>query len=80
MTSLDDFETKLNMVSYLLVKKHFHFDIVSSLSLPPSLPLPPSLSLPLPQALERNAILENELDEKDELSVACQRLKDEVRG
>ncbi|XP_003382876.1 PREDICTED: nuclear distribution protein nudE-like 1-B [Amphimedon queenslandica] len=43
MTSLDDFETKLNM------------------------------------ALERNAILENELDEKDELSVACQRLKDEVR-
>jgi hypothetical protein len=43
MTSLDDFETKLNL------------------------------------ALERNAILENELDEKDQLNVACQRLKDEVR-
>ena len=32
------------------------------------------------QAFERNAILENELDEKQRLSEMCQRLKDEVRG
>jgi len=32
------------------------------------------------QAFERNAILENELDEKEQLQVMCQRLKDEVRG
>ena len=34
----------------------------------------------LNQAFERNAILENELDEKERLAVMCQRLKDEVRG
>lgn len=62
MTSLDDFETKLNMVS-------FHLQLMYSHSI-----------FLLPQALERNAILENELDEKDQLSIACQRLKDEVRG
>ncbi|KAL5473989.1 hypothetical protein EMCRGX_G028559 [Ephydatia muelleri] len=33
----------------------------------------------LNQAFERNAILENELDEKERLAVMCQRLKDEVR-
>lgn len=33
----------------------------------------------LNQAFERNAILENELDEKEQLQVMCQRLKDEVR-
>lgn len=43
MSSLEDFETKLN------------------------------------QAFERNAILENELDEKARLAEMCQRLKDEVR-
>jgi len=32
------------------------------------------------QAFERNAMLENELDEKEQLQVMCQRLKDEVRG
>lgn len=32
------------------------------------------------QAFERNAILENELDEKQRLGEMCQRLKDEVRG
>ncbi len=34
----------------------------------------------LVQAFERNAILENELDEKARLGEMCQRLKDEVRG
>lgn len=62
MTSLDDFETKLNQVSLSL--SHTHTQLPHFLY----------------QALERNAILENELDEKDQLSVACQRLKDEVRG
>lgn len=33
----------------------------------------------LNQAFERNAILENELDEKQRLGEMCQRLKDEVR-
>lgn len=33
-----------------------------------------------PQAIERNAFLENELDEKEELIVTVQRLKDESRG
>ena len=33
----------------------------------------------LNEALERNAILESELDEKDELSEAVQRLRDEAR-
>ena len=32
------------------------------------------------QAFERNAILENELDEKQRLAEMCQRLKDEVKG
>ncbi len=32
------------------------------------------------QAFERNAILENELDEKARMGEMCQRLKDEVRG
>lgn len=44
MSSLEDFETKLN------------------------------------QAIERNAMLENELDEKQRMGEMCQRLKDEVRG
>lgn len=65
MTSLDDFETKLNMVSFHLQLMYSHYTLSTFL---------------LPQALERNAILENELDEKDQLSIACQRLKDEVRG
>ena len=34
----------------------------------------------LQQAIERNAFLENELDEKEELSIIVQRLKDESRG
>ena len=34
----------------------------------------------LSQAFERNAILENELDEKQRLAEMCQRLKDEVKG
>ena len=33
----------------------------------------------LNQAFEKNALLESELDEKEQLSVMCQRLKDEVR-
>lgn len=33
----------------------------------------------LNEALERNAILESELDEKDELSETVQRLRDEAR-
>ena len=32
------------------------------------------------QAFERNAILENELDEKQRLAEMSQRLKDEVKG
>ena len=32
------------------------------------------------QALERNALLESELDEKDALAVTVQRLRDEARG
>lgn len=32
------------------------------------------------QAIERNAMLENELDEKQRMGEMCQRLKDEVRG
>lgn len=32
------------------------------------------------QAIERNAFLENELDEKESLAVTVQRLKDEARG
>ena len=32
------------------------------------------------QAIERNAILENELDEKETLQESVQRLKDEARG
>ena len=32
------------------------------------------------QAIERNAFLENELDEKESLEVTVQRLKDEARG
>lgn len=32
------------------------------------------------QAIERNAILENELDEKETLVETVQRLKDEARG
>lgn len=36
--------------------------------------------LQLRQAFERNAILENELDEKARMGEMCQRLKDEVRG
>ena len=53
-----------------------------SSSFPPPLPLLPLFLfiLFLLQALERNAILENELDEKEQLTVTCQRLKDEVRG
>ena len=34
----------------------------------------------LNSAIERNAFLENELDEKEELIVSVQRLKDESRG
>lgn len=34
----------------------------------------------LQQAIERNAILENELDEKETLQETVQRLKDEARG
>ena len=34
----------------------------------------------LRQTFERNAILENELDEKQRLAEMCQRLKDEVKG
>ena len=34
----------------------------------------------LNQALERNAFLESELDEKDSLTVTVQRLHDEARG
>ena len=41
---------------------------------------PPSSSIPPSQAFERNAILENELDEKQRLAEMCQRLKDEVKG
>ena len=37
-------------------------------------------TIPHPQAFERNAILENELDEKQRMAEMCQRLKDEVRG
>lgn len=33
----------------------------------------------LNEALERNAILESELDEKDELAETVQRLRDEAR-
>jgi len=32
------------------------------------------------QAIEKNAMLENELDEKHRMGEMCQRLKDEVRG
>ena len=32
------------------------------------------------QAIERNAFLESELDEKETLSETVQRLKDEARG
>ena len=32
------------------------------------------------QEIERNAILENELDEKETLQESVQRLKDEARG
>ena len=32
------------------------------------------------QAIERNAFLENELEEKDQLAITVQRLKDEARG
>ena len=32
------------------------------------------------QAIERNAFLENELDEKETLGDTVQRLKDEARG
>ena len=32
------------------------------------------------KAIERNAMLENELDEKQRMGEMCQRLKDEVRG
>jgi len=34
----------------------------------------------LNSAIERNAFLENELEEKEELVVTVQRLKDEARG
>jgi len=34
---------------------------------------------PYPQAFERNAILANELDEKQRMAEMCQKLKDEVR-
>lgn len=34
----------------------------------------------LNQAIERNAFLESELDEKESLLVSVQRLKDEARG
>lgn len=44
MTSLEDFEARLNL------------------------------------AIERNAFLESELDEKEDLKVMVQRLKDEARG
>ena len=37
-------------------------------------------SVLLLQAIERNAILENELDEKETLQESVQRLKDEARG
>lgn len=42
----------------------------------------PELNCPvlLLQAIERNAILENELDEKETLQESVQRLKDEARG
>jgi hypothetical protein len=32
------------------------------------------------QAIERNAFLESELDEKENLAITVQRLKDEARG
>jgi hypothetical protein len=32
------------------------------------------------QAIERNAFLESELDEKENLVICVQRLKDEARG
>ena len=34
----------------------------------------------LNSAIERNAFLENELEEKEELIITVQRLKDEARG
>lgn len=38
------------------------------------------LSYNFGQAFEKNAMLENELDEKQRMGEMCQRLKDEVRG
>ena len=32
------------------------------------------------QAIERNAFLESELEERESLSITVQRLKDEARG
>ena len=32
------------------------------------------------QAIERNAFLENELEERETLNITVQRLKDEARG
>ena len=32
------------------------------------------------QAIERNAFLENELEERESLTITVQRLKDEARG
>ena len=39
-----------------------------------------NVSFPMLQAIERNAFLESELDEKETLCETVQRLKDEARG
>ena len=85
MASLDDFEMKLNTVSsFLVCVQHISILLHNCSVFSPFLPLilfaRYNFDFSLLQALERNAILENELDEKEQLTVACQRLKDEVRG
>ena len=66
MSSLEDFETKLNQVRMI-----WNFEGVSVNDV---------LSYNFGQAFEKNAMLENELDEKQRMGEMCQRLKDEVRG
>ena len=64
--SLEDFEAKLNQV-----RSCFFFDFLFKNRIN---------NFSFSQALERNALLENELEEAGALNVTVQRLRDETRG
>lgn len=61
----------LTVLASLLFLRLFYRETVTSLQ---------DFEAKLNQAIERNAFLESELDDKDYLMESVQRLKDEARG